>query len=145
MLMAVAHMNPSQQLKFGGIAMSTRHLTFNLRKHRKYLAHADIQFSSLQSREPQRNPRGTHPLPRAASSNPCHPSNVAGPQLRSACHCGPPAPSRVPIASVLRAPSSDPRATLPARRVPFLQERTPNLTVWGKKKNIYIYICKRER
>ena len=31
-----------------------------------------------------------------------------------------------------RAPSSDPRATHPARRVPFFQERTPNLTVWGK-------------
>ena len=25
----------------------------------------------------------------------------------------------------------DPRATHPARRVPFFQERTPNLTVWG--------------
>ena len=28
-------------------------------------------------------------------------------------------------------PSSDPRATHPAGRVPFFQERTPNLTVWA--------------
>ena len=29
--------------------------------------------------------------------------------------------------------SSDPRATHPARHVPFFQERTPNLALWGKK------------
>ena len=32
-----------------------------------------------------------------------------------------------------RAPSSDPCATRPARRVPFFQERTPNITAWGEK------------
>ena len=43
--------------------------------------------------------------------------------------CGPPAPTPGP-----RAPSSNPRTTHPAQRVPFFQERTPNLTVSG---NIY--------
>ena len=42
---------------------------------------------------------------------------------------------------VLRAPSSDPRATHPASHVAFFQERTPNLTVWGKKLLIKV-LCK---
>ena len=62
------------------------------------------------------------------------------PQLRSACH-----PSRPDLRTSLatdlfrgphpvpRAPSSDPHATHPARRVPFFQERTPNLTVCRKR------------
>ena len=33
------------------------------------------------------------------------------------------------------APSSDPRATHPARSVPFFQERTPNLPIGGKHSN----------
>ena len=32
-----------------------------------------------------------------------------------------------------RAPNSHPRATHPARRVPFFQERTPNLKLFGGK------------
>ena len=48
------------------------------------------------------------------------PPGPAGPQLRSACHPSGPA-----------GPNSDLRATHPARRVPFFQERTPNLTGWG--------------
>ena len=54
----------------------------------------------------------------------CHPSSPsAGPQL-------PPAPIRA-THPVLRAPSSVPRSTHPARRVSFFPARTPNLTVWG--------------
>ena len=136
--------------------MSTSHLTFGLRKHRKYLAHADILITPpaptgqlrsvppIQCRSPSSDPRAIrvppiHPSPQHPSSGP---SARAGPQLRSHPRCGPP-PSdlcsthpvlraRLPITSVLRAPSSDPRATPPAWRVPFFQERTPNLTVWGK-------------
>ena len=77
----------------------------------------------------------THPVRRplrATRLQLCHPSSSADPicappirsahpQLRSACH--PSAP---------RAPSSDPCATHPARRVHFFQEKTPNFTVWGK-------------
>ena len=48
------------------------------------------------------------PIPFAGPQLP--PIRSAGPQLRSA-------------------------ATHPARRVPFFQERTPNLTVWGKSNN----------
>ena len=58
------------------------------------------------------------PRTRAPSSTTLRPC----PQLRSACHPSAPA-----------APSSEPRATHPALRVPFFQERSPNLTVWGKK------------
>ena len=105
---------------------------------------------------------GPHPTPWAQLRSACHPSNfdriVSGfmdrpsssdgaTQLRSACHllwwldfsCGSGPRATHPA---LRAPSSDaaraPRpqlesgATHPARRVPFFQERTPNLTVWGK-------------
>ena len=42
----------------------------------------------------------------------------------------PPALIRMP--HIQSAASSDPHATYPARRVPFFQERTPNITVWGK-------------
>ena len=41
----------------------------------------------------------------------------------SACH---------PSGPRAAGPNSDPRATHPARCVPSFQERTPNLTVWGK-------------
>ena len=126
--------NPSQQLKFEGVAMSTRHLTFNLRKHRKYTWRM-LTFSSLQSCERQRNPRATHPLPRAASPiRATHPMSRAPSSGPRATHpAAPPwAPSSVPSAAVLRAPSSDPCATHPARRDPFFQERTLNLTVWGR-------------
>ena len=61
-----------------------------------------------------------HPAPTFAGCVP--PVRFAGPQLRSACH--PPG---------LRAPSSHPRANHPARRVPFFQEKPPNLAVWGQK------------
>ena len=63
-----------------------------------------------------------HPHARPATPPSSHPhatpscDSRATHQLRSARHC----------------PSSNPRATHPARRVPFFQERTPNLTVWGK-------------
>ena len=56
------------------------------------------------------------------------PIRFAGPQLRSACHPSGP-----------WAPSPDPRATHPARRVPFFQERTSNLTVW-EKNSLYILL-----
>ena len=48
------------------------------------------------------------------------PIQSAGTHFRSACH-----------PSDSRAPSSDPRACHPARRVPCLRERTPNFTDWG--------------
>ena len=64
---------------------------------------------------PRRPPAPTRVHPALRATLICS----AGPQLRSTCY---PA----------RGPSSDPRATHPARRVPFFQERTPNLTVWGK-------------
>ena len=51
--------------------------------------------------------------------------------------CRSPAPIRVPQIRP-RAPSSDPRATHLTWRVPFFQERTPNLTVWG---NSEVKIC----
>ena len=82
------------------------------------------------------------PQLRYARPSACHPSiRLTGPrpssdQLASApirvahIQSRPSAPIRV------TPPSSDPRATHPARRVPFFQERTPNLIVWG----IYIYI-----
>ena len=56
----------------------------------------------------------------------------AGSQLRSACHSSSPAgphPIRVPRSS--QCHRSNPRATDSARRIPFFQERTPNLIVWG--------------
>ena len=52
-----------------------------------------------------------------------HPIRV--PPIR---HCGPPAP----ICVAPRTHHGHPRATHPARRVPFFQERTPTLTVWGE-------------
>ena len=75
------------------------------------------------------NPRATdpaagpHPIPRAPSSDP----RATHPVLRFS------APIRIPIISVLQAFSSDPRVIHPARRVPFFQESTPNLTVWRIK------------
>ena len=64
------------------------------------------------------------------SREPPPPTRIRAPPIRSR---GPPAPTRVPPIR-LRAPShpSGPRAPSSDWRVPFIQERTPNLTVWEK-------------
>ena len=82
----------------------------------------------------------THPHLRASAQPGTTGPSSAGPQLPSACRLSCRAPSSDPRAIRLTGPSSDPRATHLARRVPFGQERTPNLTVWGLIKYICIYI-----
>ena len=90
-----------------------------------------LTFSSLQSCEPQRNPRATHPLPRAASSDPCHPSNVAGFCLdprRPSCPSSARAPAPItaphPISRALFGP--DPRATDPVPQALDSDPRAPS-------------------
>ena len=88
---------------------------------------------------PSSDPGAIHYLQRSAPRTPIPdtapvavrkpPAQIRVPLIRS---CGPEAvgPSSRP-----RAPSSDQRATQLARRVPFFQEITPNLPVWGKSSN----------
>ena len=80
-------------------------------------AHAPIRVAAIrvpptQLRAPSSDPRATHPVSRC--------------QLR-------PMPPIQP-----RAHSSDPCPSHPARRVPFFQDRTPNLTVWGNRIELYL-------
>ena len=87
------------------------------------LIRAPIRVPPIRPRS--RRHRGPQPPTAGLSSDP-RSQLASGPASRGPAH---PAP---------RAPSSHVRATHPARRVPFFQERTPNLTVWGK---IGIHAC----
>ena len=89
------------------------------------------------ARHPSCSASPTHPAPRPCPGLPRPPAPTGVPPIRprrphTSDHpvCGPPAGIRVPPSSP--GPSSNPRAIHPARRVPFYQERTPNLAVWGK-------------
>ena len=82
---------------------------------------------------------GTRPQLRSATLHLVHPSSESTchpsvPNPHPAERADPPAPIYLPANHPGRGPpSSDPRATHPARRVDFFQETTPNITVWGLK------------
>ena len=94
-------------------------------------APAPIRVPSGIAGAPSSDPCAAPRQPQAPSSDPPTPSShpratacgapsSTAAQLQSTCHPSGP-----------RALSSHPRATHPARCVPFSRERTPNLTVWG--------------
>ena len=142
--------------------MSTKHLTFGLRKHRKYLAHpaspSVIRLPPIRSHGPPAPTSATHPMSRPTPirvppiwpgpSDPCRPPSpsthhgppfnpTAGPPIRASSHPRAthplPAPIRVlPIPIQSRAPSSDPRSPSSDPRATHPARRVPNLTVWGK-------------
>ena len=98
-------------------------------------APAVLSQDSLCRAHPSGSVGPTNPVPPIQQRGPPAPHPGAGPQLQSACPIrmaqnqqrGPPAPIRVPPSRHRGPPCSNPRATQPARRVPFFQARRAKL------------------